>query len=301
MSERSDGRPMRVAAVRVPVSTVWAGPDAPREVDAPAVADVPDVAAWCDAMDGDVRLGLHGRTLTQALYGEPVVVLAERDGWAEVVALWQPSSAHELGYPGWLPASHLGELPTAATDPVAVIAGTAGLSAEPGGEPLAVLSFGTVLPSIEAAGGATRVALPDGGTGWLPDDAIRPAGAPSTSEDRLRLAGQFLGLTYLWGGTSSYGLDCSGLVHAVTRVLGARIPRDAHDQQALLPAVEPDQAAVGDLYFFGRPGQVVHHVGFVSPTGMLHASETGKVLEDGSLGPDRLETLVGAARLDGID
>lgn len=291
---------MRVAAIRVPVSTVWAGPDAPREIDAPAVADVPDVGAWCDAMDGDVRLGLHGRTLTQALYGEPVVVLTERDGWAEVVALWQPSSAHELGYPGWLPASHLGELPTAATDPVAVTAGTTGLSAEPGGEPLAALSFGTVLPSIEAAGGSTRVALPNGATGWLPDDAIRPAGAPSTPEDRLRLAGQFLGLTYLWGGTSSYGLDCSGLVHAVTRVLGARIPRDAHDQQALLPAVEPDQAAVGDLYFFGRPGQAVHHVGFVSPAGMLHASETGKVLEDGSLGPDRLETLVGAARLDGI-
>ena len=53
------------------------------------------MAAWVEVLDAegnaDRRLGLHGRTLTQLLVGEPVEVLEERDGWARVVAPWQDS------------------------------------------------------------------------------------------------------------------------------------------------------------------------------------------------------------------
>jgi gamma-D-glutamyl-L-lysine dipeptidyl-peptidase len=285
-----------LAAVKVPVSTVWSAPDAPRDVDAPAVAAVPDVAGWCDAMDDAVRSGLHGRTVTQVLLGEPVLVRSERDGWSEIVAPWQPSSSDESGYPGWVPSAHLGALPQAATNPVAVNIPVTTLYAEPGSGPVAEVSFGTVLASTERSAGRVRVALPDGADGWLDAGALHGTADPSAAE-RLRLAGQFLGLRYLWGGTSSYGLDCSGLVHVVNRVLGVRVPRDASDQQAELPGIEPDQARPGDLYFFARPGTTVHHVGFVSGAGMLHASETGRVLEDAPLAEPRRETLVAAARL----
>ena len=73
--------------VRVPVTTLWVAPDRPRAVDAPAVADRPDVAGWLTALDahaaddeagdesGDGRLGLHGRIHTQVLAGEPVTVV----------------------------------------------------------------------------------------------------------------------------------------------------------------------------------------------------------------------------------
>jgi cell wall-associated NlpC family hydrolase len=118
-----------------------------------------------------------------------------------------------------------------------------------------------------------------------------------SADERLRLARQFLGLRYLWGGTSSYGLDCSGLVHAVCRVLGVRVPRDANDQQTDLPPVDVDDVEPGDLYFFALPGKIVHHVGFVSPKGMLHASETGRRLEDAPLVGERRSTLVAAAQL----
>ncbi len=287
---------MNLAAVKVPVSTVWVAPDAPRDVDAPAVAAAPDIAAWCDAMDDEVRFGLHGRTLTQVLLGEPVLVRSERDGWSEIVAPWQPSSGDEAGYPGWVPSTHLGELPQAATNPVAVNVPVTTLYAEPGAGPVAEVSFGTVLATTERSEGHVRVALPDGADGWLGTEALHGSADPSAAE-RLRLAGQFLGLRYLWGGTSSYGLDCSGLVHAVNRVLGVRVPRDAKDQQATLPPVEPDTVRPGDLYFFARPGKTVHHVGFVSDAGMLHASETGRILEDAPLAGPRRETLVAAARL----
>ncbi|ADB32179.1 NLP/P60 protein [Kribbella flavida DSM 17836] len=290
---------MNVVAAKVPVSTVWTSPDAPRDIDAPAVAAAPDVAAWVQSMDTESRLGLHGRTLTQLLYGEPVIVRSERNGWSEILAPWQPSSGDVLGYPGWVPSAHLGELPSSATAPVAVTVPLATLTAEPGAGAgsLAELSFATVLSSVEHTDGYTRVALPDGSSGWLADDVLRSVETPVGSEDRIQLGSLFLGLEYLWGGTSAYGLDCSGLIHAVSRVLGQRIPRDAHDQADALESVPVDEVQPGDLYFFARPGQEVHHVGFVSPEGMLHASETGKLLENEPLLPERRETLVSAARL----
>lgn len=288
---------MKLLAAKVPVSTVWTSPDAPRDIDAPAVAPQPDVAAWAKSMDTGTRLGLHDRTLTQLLFAEPVIVRSERGGWSEIVAPWQPSSQDELGYPGWVPSSHLGELPGSASDPVAIAVPTAELLGEPGGRAVAELSFGTVLASIEHADGYTRVATPDGGSGWLLDDALRSGVEPSGADERLRLGSLFLGLEYLWGGTSAHGLDCSGLVHTVSRVLGLRTPRDAHDQADALQNIPVDEAQPGDLYFFARPGKPVHHVGFVSPEGMLHASETGKRLEDVPVSDERRATLVTAARL----
>jgi cell wall-associated NlpC family hydrolase len=288
---------MKLVSSKVPVSTVWTSPDAPREIDAPAVAAEPDVAAWAKSMDIETRLGLHGRTLTQLLYAEPVLVRSERNGWSEIIAPWQPSSADDLGYPGWVPSSHLGEVPESATSPVAITVPTAELFAEPGSGHLADLSFATIMASVDHADGFTRVALPDGGSGWLADDVLRPVDSPSVPADRIRLGSLFLGLEYLWGGTSNHGLDCSGLIHAVSRVLGQRVPRDAHDQCAALEQIPTEEARPGDLYFFARPGKEVHHVGFVSTEGMLHASETGKVLENEPLLPVRRETLVAAARL----
>jgi cell wall-associated NlpC family hydrolase len=289
---------MSLAAVRVPVSTVWTDAGAPREVDAAAVAARPDAAAWADALDDEARLGLHGRIQSQLLLGEPVLIRSERAGWSEIVAPWQPSSKDETGYPGWVPSAHLGELPRAATTPVAVQVPLTPLYDDAGGV-VAELSFATVLAVTDQAGERFRVALPDGAEGWLDARAVRAIGAPVTAAERLRLAAQFLGLKYLWGGTSSYGLDCSGLVHTVNRVLGVRVPRDASDQQAALKPVEVGEAVPGDLYFFAQPGKPVHHVGFVSEAGMLHASETGRHVEDAPLPPDRRDTLVAAAQLTG--
>ncbi len=147
--------------------------------------------------------------------------------------------------------------------------------------------------------------------GWVPTAHLTPSHSapvpPVASEDAatldgdhpaLVLARRHLGLRYLWGGLTPLGFDCSGLVHDVWRRLGVVVPRDAWVQAEHAQPVAIDAVGPGDLYFFGRPGRRIHHVGLVvSPGRMVHASETGGVLVEEDLGPERLETLVCAGRL----
>ena len=294
--------------VTVPVATVWTSPDAPRDLDALAVADRPDAAAWADSMAPDVRLGLHGRTETQLLMGDPVQVLEERDDWARVVALSQASSRDERGYPGWVRDAHLGT-------PVPVGPGPSATVVRPSarctvGDVSVQLSFGTTLRVGSVQEGTATVHLPDGRLGVVPLDVLRlddRDDAPRPGPDDVLAAGRrFLGVRYLWGGTSGWGLDCSGLVHLTLRSFGVVVPRDAHDQAAAesVRDVPLDDVRPGDLYFFARPGERIFHVGFVTrPVAtdgtrwMLHAPEGGELIEDAPLAPHRVDHLVAAGRV----
>lgn len=311
-----------VLEVRVPVATVWTRPDAPRDLDRDALLDAPDVARWTAAMDADVRKGLDGRTLTQLLMGEAVEVVDERDGWLRVVAPLQPSSKDRRGYPGWVRRSHLGPpvmRRAGATASVRVRSTICDIDEGPRVE----LSFGTALrldplhrptedtdrptqdtdrPTEDTA----RVLLPGGRGGTvLRSDVRLSAEQPRPGAgDILESARLFLGVRYLWGGTSSWGLDCSGLVHLAHRAHGVVVPRDASDQAGGVDPVPLDEVEPGDLYFFARPDERVHHVGFATrrlaadgTRWMLQAPEGGELVEDGPMAPHRARTLVSAGRV----
>ncbi|MEO7070903.1 MAG: C40 family peptidase, partial [Nostocoides sp.] len=151
----------------------------------------------------------------------------------------------------------------------------------------------------------------DGGgyPGWLraahlgPGD--RPGGAAGShradAESLLAAARTYAGTAYLWGGMTAYGIDCSGLVHVALRQLGIRLPRDAHDQEAVCATVPVDEARPGDLYFFAHPGHAPHHVGIVtSPGAMLHAPQAGVAVVEERLSDERRATLVAAGRIPGL-
>jgi len=173
------------------------------------------------------------------------------------------------------------------------------------------LSVGTALSvdGVDGVDGKTvTVRLPDGRRGKLPLSSVRLAdpGGPASVDAVLAVARTFVGLRYLWGGTSGWGVDCSGLVHLAWRSQGVLLPRDAHEQadSPLVEDVALDDVRPGDLYFFARPGQRIYHVGFVTrPVAesgerwMLHAPEGGELVEDAPLAPHRVETLVGARRV----
>ena len=279
--------------VTAPVATLWSCPEAPRDVDALAVADDPDIAGWSAAMSPDVRLGLHGRILTQALVGEAVELISECRGWAQVRLPWQPYGSSGGGYPGWVRLSHLAPAPEPGED-LGVVTASPGTTASTPAGPVP-LSYGTVLPRLVSAGATATVLLPDGRVAKAGHDALLPWPRPVENGEVLRSARRHLGLAYLWGGTSGWGFDCSGLVHLVLRAHGVTVPRDAADQYAVLPPRPLARAEPGDLYFFARPGQRVHHVGWVSSRAghMLHAPEGGTV-EDELLERARTALLVAA-------
>jgi len=303
----------RLREVSVPVATMWTGPDAPRDIDAAAVLDLPDLSAWVSSLDedgDDARLGLHGRTLTQLLLGEPALILEERDEWVRVAAPAQTSSAHDQGYPGWVRRAHLAA-PMARTRVVGafVVVPHAPLTLDDGST--VEVSCGTALRVEGLTDEHAALLLPGERRGTVPLDAVRLAdkGQQPTygPDDLLATARQFLGVRYLWGGTSGWGLDCSGLVHLTLRTHGVKVPRDAFDQAAAIVTVPLDEVRPGDLYFFAQPGGRVYHVGFVTrPVGedgvrwMLHAPEGSggtRGIEDAPMAEERLRLLVGAGRV----
>lgn len=110
-----------------------------------------------------------------------------------------------------------------------------------------------------------QVALPGERTAWLARTAveIRQSQEPyprQPVETVLDYARQFLGVAYLWGGTSWAGIDCSGFVQLCYRAGGYYLPRDADQQDGFLHhAIERPQMRAGDLIFFGS--QEITHVG----------------------------------------
>ena len=105
-----------------------------------------------------------------------------------------------------------------------------------------------------------------------------------TADDYLKTAEAFIGVPYLWGGTTALGIDCSGFVQAVYRLNGVALPRDA-DQQAMLGR-KVDTARAGDLMFFGD--ESVTHVALAAGArAFVHAPMKGAMVERGELGEDR--------------
>jgi gamma-D-glutamyl-L-lysine dipeptidyl-peptidase len=103
------------------------------------------------------------------------------------------------------------------------------------------------------------------GVAQVPEADVRTTLPVGDGEAVLAQAKQFLGLPYLWAGTSAYGFDCSGLTYAIYRQFGITLARDAADQAQQGTSVPNTQLRPGDL-FFASAG-LVHHVAVYAGTG----------------------------------
>lgn len=121
-----------------------------------------------------------------------------------------------------------------------------------------------------------KVSYPDGRSAYIPKSISQPetrwrATVKQDVESIIETAYSMIGIPYLWAGTSSKGVDCSGFVRAVLFMHDIIIPRDASQQAYVGKRIEiaPDFTNIqrGDLVFFGRKATAdrkegISHVAF---------------------------------------
>jgi cell wall-associated NlpC family hydrolase len=284
------------AVVGVSVATLWKAPGIARPLDAPALANPADPAAWSRNLSTTaLRLWLDSHVQTQALYGERVAVLARRGSWAEIAVIDQPDPQNVHGYPGWVPARQLVfRAPLGSAVEAIVTAPTAWLT-DGSGRRLVQLSFATRLPLVREQGTWVVVRTATGGTARLPRSAVRIVDAPlrPSGPQIVATIRRFLGVHYLWGGLSAWGYDCSGIVWAAYRSYGMTIPRDADPQFRAARPVSTKALRPGDILFYGTRSYIHHDAVYAGGGRMLEAPDSAHRVR---LVPMRWGELVGAGR-----
>ena len=154
--------------------------------------------------------------------------------------------------------------------------------------------------ALKVAGvlGAFWVVAPDGSAPAAAGPVrLRPIDEGGLRASLVESARDYLGVPYLFGGTTERGFDCSGLTGAVYRLNGLRLPRSSQAQFEAGSPVDLDGARAGDLLFFATAGSGrVSHVGiYLGQGAFIHAPSAGRGIRQDDLA-DRYyrKALVGA-------
>jgi cell wall-associated NlpC family hydrolase len=251
----------------------------------------------------------------QLLMGTPVKLLQQKANWFQIQS---PD-----GYVGWLETQELVRLTAAEQQawfdgPQIIVTAFHDFlweQPDPKSLPVSDVVMGVMLKRVSSSGGWIKVELPGGRTGHLQRqsaaeyDSWKRTTRP-TPANIERLAKSFLGVPYLWGGSSTKALDCSGFTRLVFQMNGVQLPRDARQQVLVGGEVEPGEKFAGlqkgDLLFFagkgGRKSEDVTHVAihlenrmFIHSAGCVHFNS----LDPASplYAEDRLKTFFGARRV----
>lgn len=218
----------------------------PMQVTAP-VADVRRHPAGDAALD------------TQAVYGDAVTIYEQTaEGWA-----WGQLEAD--GYVGFLPSSTLTESFSPPTHRVNVPTTLTYVAANIKQQPVEHLPMGAGVLVVEQLGDFCR--LSTGRYVW----ARHLSTIETFADDFVAVCEQLIGMPYLWGGTSAWGVDCSGLVYTGLRMAGIECPRDSDMLEnsfgMALGAFGDQQLQRGDLVFWKG------HVGVMRDEAtLLHAN-----------------------------
>ncbi len=225
--------------------------------------------------------------IDQAMLGTVVRIL-KKENWYYYVQNWD-------GYLGWLSPSFFEPIDSAGaeeweTAARVVVTGNYGVvraAANSGSTILSDLVPGAVLKKVGESRGWVSVELPDGRTGFVSGALVMDEehldDLTAEPDELLAQARTFLGIPYLWGGSSAKAFDCSGFTQSVFRLNNIVLPRDASQQAQVGDTVSLANyyAALqaGDLLFFGPTGQRITHVAiylgdlrFIHSSGNVHVN-----------------------------
>jgi len=149
--------------------------------------------------------------------------------------------------------------------------------------------MGGLMQFLSHRGTWTEVGLPDGRHGYIESTAVSDFDTwkktrKLTPGNIEKTAKMFVGIPYLWGGTSIKGMDCSGFTKTVFRLNGLELNRDADQQARMGEAIDPGkdfkELKKGDLLFFGRRASAdkqenITHVGIYLEKGEFIHSPGG--------------------------
>ena len=227
--------------------------------------------AVCCVPVAPVRIDPDQRSemISQLLFGECcIIIIAEKSGWVRI--------ENKLdGYTGWCRWSQFQEI-----DEVIYMANDNNLAAdwineiECNGQQM-FIPFGSSLTDMK-----NGKALLEKNTVNLKLRVWDAAHVKKDADAVMQVAQKFLNTSYLWGGKSVFGIDCSGFTQSVFKFLNIHLLRDAQQQVTQGELVDfLQEARCGDLAFFDNAEGKIIHVGILMSTHeIMHAS--GKVRVD---------------------
>jgi gamma-D-glutamyl-L-lysine dipeptidyl-peptidase len=225
--------------------------------------------------------------VTQVLMGTPVRILKQRGEWLYVQSPdrylgWINGGAIQTGTESMADAWDSAEKVIVTTQHAILYERANNRS-----QPVSNAVIGGLLKRTGRIGAFVAVELPDGRTGFIESANVeeyrtwRESRRP-TGESIAETAKMFMGIPYLWGGTSAKGFDCSGYTKTVFGLHGIELQRDASQQVLMGEHVDPgedfENLRVGDMLFFGRPQtddrpeRIVHVAIYLGNKEFIHAS-----------------------------
>ena len=203
--------------------------------------------------------------VTQSLFGESNFILSERENWFKI-RLWD-------GYEGWAHGFY-GFRSDSQYDSNLLTTNLYDIIRNEKGNIIKQLVFGSSVKIDD-----DKIILPDESIGYFKRSKPEVQVQGTTRDKIIGQAQKFLGIPYKWGGRSSFGLDCSGLVQTVFRAVGLDIPRDSYQQSDFLgeKTVEINFLDKGDLIFFADGSKITHVAISLGGPNFIHSQGEVKI------------------------